>query len=176
MIEFATGNWGALVSVLGLVGSLAGLGWVIREARGARAASQAAQTAANETRDQISRHLQTVDLERAIGLIQHIKLLHDVSRWESAKEQYQPLRAMLSNIIARCPEGSTQLRQRLVVARQQVRSMEDFIGTGINQNVADIKRTDLNRQLNQIQYDLEELASGLGFDYPPFDYQQKEAK
>ena len=166
MMEFVTGNWGGLVSVVGLAVSVVGLIWAIVVARGARSASQAAHKAAREAVGQIARHLQTVDLERAIGLIQRIKLLHDIAWWEAAMEQYQALRAMLSDIIARCPEGHTERRQRLNTARMRVRSMENLVRERINQSIGDTERANLNRELNEIQSDLEELASELGFGDP----------
>ena len=99
-MEYLADNWGSLASVTGVVVSLAGLAWAIIEARGARSASLAARAATNETRSDIARYLQAVDLQRAIALIQRIKLLHDTRRWDAALEQYQSLREMLSYIIA----------------------------------------------------------------------------
>ena len=162
-MDFATSNWGTLTSSVGVIVSLVGLGWAIKEARGARSASQAAQKAARETNDQIARYLQTVDLERAIGLIQRIKLLHDTNRWEAAMEQYQSLRMMLSNIIARCPENHPEFREKLATARTIVRDMENFVGERIGQPIGERERSALNQPLNDIQSDLEELASGGGF-------------
>ena len=77
------------------------LGWKIKEARGARSASEAAKAAAGDAREQIARHLQAVDLQRAMGLIERIKTLHDNDRWEASTEHYQTLRAMISDVIAR---------------------------------------------------------------------------
>ena len=85
-MDFLAANWGALLSGFGVIVSLVGLGWVIKEARGARSASTAAQLAANATRDRIEGYLQTVDLERTIALIQRVKLLHDTGRWDAAME------------------------------------------------------------------------------------------
>ena len=109
MIDFVTDNWGSLASAAGLVVSFVGIGWAIIELRRARAAAQAARAAANETRNDIARHVQAVDLERAIALIQRIKLLHDIGRWDAAMEQYQALRSILSHIIARCSESQSGL-------------------------------------------------------------------
>ena len=166
MMEFWSTSWGDVATVVGIIVSLGAIVWAIKEARGARSASQAAETAASETRDQIQRHLQTVDLLRAIGLIQRIKLLHDITSWEAAMEQYQALRAMLSDIIARCPEGHTELRQRLNTARTRVRGMENLVREYLNQSIGDTEGANLNRELNEIQSDLEELASDLGFGDP----------
>ena len=83
MLEFWSVTWGDIATVVGIIVSLGGLGWAIKEARGARSASEAAKVAASETRDQIAHHLQAVDLERAIGLIERIKTLHDNDRWEA---------------------------------------------------------------------------------------------
>lgn len=137
----------------------------IREARRARSASEAAETAASETSAQISRHLQTVDLQRAIGLIQRIKTLYDNDRWEASRELYQSLREMLSDIIARCPNEQTNLRTELTDARATVSETEELVRRRVSRDqvVSDYARSRLNKSLNGIQSDLEELASSVGF-------------
>lgn len=160
----SAGSWasisGAAISTIGLIATVI-VAW------GARSASRAARAAAIAASNSIERHLQAVDIERAIALIQRIKLLHDIARWEAAMEQYQALRMMLSGIIARTPEEQPEVRDRLGTARERVRRMEDFIREEqVSLNVADSNRANLNRELNEIQSDLEELASDLGFGDP----------
>ena len=163
MLEFWTNTWGDAVTILGIVVSLVGLGWAINEARGARSASNAARKAASETRDQIARHLQAVDLQRAIGLIERIKTLHDNSRWEASREHYQTLRAMLSDVIVRCPKDQTDVREKLTTSRTIVGNMENLVRQRGGDGVSGREKSRLNRSLNDIQCDLEELASYIGF-------------
>ena len=162
-MEFWSTNWGDVATVIGIIVSLGGFAWAINEARGARSASQAAKEAASETRDQIASYLQTVDLQRAIGLIERIKTLHDNDRWEAAREHYQALRAMLSDVIARCPEHQTEVRGKLATARAIIRDTENFVRDRVGQEIEDQSRSQLNQSLNDIQSDLEELASAMGF-------------
>ena len=166
-MDFLAANWGALLSGLGVLVSLVGIGWAIKEARGARSASKAAQLAARATRDDIRRYLQTVDLVRAIGLIQRVKLLHDAGRWKSAMEQYQDLRRMLSDIITRCPESQAELRDKLADGRIFVNSMENRVDERDVQPIEAPERAELNQQLNEIQIALEELSSAIGFGDAP---------
>lgn len=156
MTGFVTGNWGGLVSVVELAVSVVGLIWAIVVARGARSASQAAHKAAREAVGQIARHLQTVDLERAIGLI---NASNSCTTLLGGKPQ-------LSDIIGRCAEGHTERRQRLNTARMRVRGMENLVREHINQSIGDTERANLNQELNEIQSDLDELASDLGFGDP----------
>lgn len=162
-MELWSTTWGDVASAIGILVSLFGLGWAIREARGARSASEAAEAAAGETKDQIAHHLQAVELQRAIGLIERIKTLHDNGRWEASTEHYQTLRAMLSDIIVRCPEDQVNVREALATARVILRDIENFVrgrdGTAIPEN----DRPRLNRRMNDIQSDPEELASNVGF-------------
>lgn len=162
-MDFWSTNWGDVATAVGIFVSFGGLVWAIKEARGARSASQAAQNAARETRDQIARHLQTVNLERAIGLIQLVKALHDNNQWEAAREHYQTLREMLIDIIARCPDEQAAFRERLTTARTAIRLMEDFVRENIGAGIIEDDRALLNRNLNDIQSALEELASVMGF-------------
>ena len=119
--------------------------------------------AASDTRDQISHHLQTVDLQRAIGLIERIKTLHDNNRWEASTEHYQTLREMLSDVIVRCPEDQSAVRENLASARTIVFGMENSVRPRVGQDIPERDRSRWNRSLNAIQSDLEELASNVGF-------------
>lgn len=166
MMEFWSNNWGDAATAFGIIISLVGLGWAIREARGARSASQAAQAAASETRDQIARHLQAVDLQRAIGLIERIKTLHDNDRWEASTEHYQTLREMISDVIVRCPENQREVREKLATARTNVTGMDNLVRERGSGGVSESDRSLFGRSLNDIQSDLEELASDLGFGDP----------
>ena len=154
------GSWasisGAVISTVGLIATII-LAW------GARSASRAAQRAATATNNRIENHLQSVDLARAISLIQRIKLLHDTGRWEAALEQYQSLRTMLSDIIARSPEDQTAIRENLATARAIVTTMENSVRASIRQADEVLAWSLLDARLNDIQSTLEELASAMGF-------------
>ena len=163
MMEFWSGTWSDFGTIIGIVVSVVGLGWAIWEARGARSASIAAQDAARETREQLAHQLQRSDIQRAIGLIGRIKTLHDNSRWEGSTELYQILREMLSDVIVRCPESHSGFREKLSAWRASVGDMEDFVRRSANQEITKRQRHRLNKTLNLIQSDLEELASSVDF-------------
>ena len=152
----SAGSWasisGAAISTVGLIATII-LAW------GARSASRAAHRAANR----IENHLQSVDLARAIALIQRIKLLHDIGRWEAALEQYQSLRMMLSDIIVRSPEDQTAIHAKLATARAIVTTMENSVRGSIRQADEVADWSSLDASLNDIQSTLEELESVLGF-------------
>ena len=170
MTDFVISNWGSLASVVGLVISAVGLIWAIIIARGARLASRAAQSASQETSAQIARHLQSMNLERAIALIQRLKLLHRFERWEAALEQYQALRMMLSEILAIIPESATEPRQALHDAIQTVRIVESSVEVQSVDRLEPEAKVRLNRRLNSIQSRLESLVSAQGFGDAPRRY------
>ena len=155
MLDFLATNWGSLISALGFAATIV-IAW------SARSASRSASEAASATRDDIGRYLQTVDLYRAIGLIQLIKTQHDHRRWEAAREHYQELRAMLSDIIARCPERQADFRERLATSRTLIMTMENSVGQYITRRIAEHSMYELNEELNDIQFELEKLASEMG--------------
>ena len=163
MVEFSSTTWGDVATVVGIAVSLGGLGWAIKVASGARSASEDAEKAAKETKDRIAHHLQAVELQRAIGLINRIKTLHDNDRWEASGEHYQTLREMLSDVIARCPKDQTNVRERLATARTIVREIENFVRGRDGSSIPEHRRFRLNRNMNDMQSDLEELASSVGF-------------
>ena len=162
-MEFFLDHWGDIFSVIGVVVSMVGLFWAVREAKGARSAASAAEKATIETKDSIGRHLVTIDLQRAVGLIQRLKLLHSANRWDAALEQYQSLRAIISDIIARYPELDTEIRRRLSLARHQIRRMEDLVEDSAGQGLETDEWAPLNHRLNEIQSDLESIASTMEF-------------
>lgn len=129
---------------------------------GARSAARAAKKATRETKDQIGRDLVVVDLERAVALIQRLKLLHRDARWDAALEQYQALRWMLSAILSRYPDWEAGSRTQLAAARTQVSVMEGLIEQHAEDDVPADYRTRFSRQLNETQAVLEEMASTLG--------------
>ena len=143
-----------------------GLGYAGFQSRKARSSAEAAETAADETRDSIGRHLLLIDLERAINLIQRLKLLHSTERWEAALEQYQALRGMLSTITARYPTDESELIERLSKARVSITMMERRVesqrrrGLGTD-DVIEVNEQ-LNQQLNEVQGDLEDLSNSMG--------------
>ena len=156
MVDFLAVNWGSLISVAGILVTIA-VAW------SARAASRSADNAAREARDDIRRYLQTIDLERATILIQRIKNLHNSNQWEDALDQYPLLRKLLTDIIARCPKSQTEYRERLASGRTFILEMEVLVGEQIAQDSNYRGPVTLNSDLTYIQSDLEELASAIAF-------------
>ena len=91
-------NWGSFAGLLGVVISAAGLAAAWVGAGKARDSAEAAELASRETRDAITAVLVVVELQRAIALIQRIKVLLSDEHWRTSLEHYQPLRAMLSDV------------------------------------------------------------------------------
>ena len=162
-MDFISDHWGNISSFIGVVVSVVGLAWAIREARRARSAAQSAEQATIETRDSIGRHLVTIDLERAVGLIQRLKLLHRDNHWEAALEQYQALRAMISDIIARYPELQPGIREQLNSSRVALSEMENRVEEHVIRCTVHPDGISMNENLNEIQGDLEDIASAMEF-------------
>ena len=158
---FLADHWGDLSSVAGVIVSLIGLTWAVVAARDARSAAQAAEEATNETKDSIGRHLLAIELERAINLIQRLKLLHSASRLEASLEQYQALRAMISAIVARYPKDESGFRERLSNARESISAMEEYVEARVRQGLKADDVIVLNQQLNALQSVLEDMSSAI---------------
>ncbi len=149
-MEFFLDHWGSISSFIGVVVSVIGLAWAIREARRARSAAQSAERATIETRNSIGHRLAATDLERAIGLIQRLKFLHREGYWEAALEQYQTLRAIISDIISRYPELEVEVREGLTRARMSLSEMENSVEGYVWQRPEDADLTSLNGYLANI--------------------------
>ena len=131
----------------------------IRRATQARSAAAAAQAASQETRNAMTQTMAVVDLQRAIALVQRLKVLHRDDNWEASLEHYQPLRAMLSDINGRHqlprPEQHTLLR----AAVPQIQVMEDTLATALREGKDPAQEADYDEVLNAIQVSLERIAS-----------------
>ena len=166
MIDFFA-QWGGLISAIGVLASLVALVIAAYQAYRARSASEAARKASERAIARLNNYLQTVDFERAIGLIQRVKILQNHGQWGSALEHYQALRSMMSNIIARLPPEQNNFREKLTTSRAVVKTIEDAVQRRISGRISDRFRARLQEQLNDVQVNLEEIASTMGFGSPP---------
>jgi hypothetical protein len=165
LVEFLVSHWGGVSSVVGMIVSVAGIGWAIKEARGAHSASQAAKTAANATRDRVARRLRATDFERAVGVVNRLKLLHSIERWEAAIEQYQTLRTMINDILSYHLQSDTEHTQTLTTARLLVSRMETYVEIRIDNGLDARDRAVLGRRLAAVQSALEDTATNGVLDY-----------
>ena len=154
-------HWGDFASLLGFIITIAGLSWAIRSAREARKSATAAEAASIETREAITRVLTIVDLERAVALIQRLKVLHREKNWESGLEHYQTLRAMLADIDAKHPALTPELHTTLREAIVQIKVIEDSVDRTRDAEPSGARN--FNEVLNAIQVSLEETVSSAHF-------------
>ena len=165
-MDYFLDNVGNVASVLGLVITI--LGVIIsylafRRAGKARDAAAAAEIASKETRAAMTRSLTTVDLERAIALVQRLKELHRANQWVTSLEHYQPLRVMLSEIRSRHPALTPELQRMLETAILDVTEMENTLVAALRESVAITAAAEFDRTLNRIQSELERLSSSIHF-------------
>jgi len=87
-VDFVSSNWRDIVNVVGVIASLAGLGWTIRLAWQAKTAAEQARDAAREARDHVLRFDLIAALSAAIAALDEIKGLHRIGAWEMALIRY----------------------------------------------------------------------------------------
>lgn len=166
MIDYFLDNWGSFVSAVGVIISTGGLivAFIAMQRAGkARDAAAAAQSATQETRAAITRALTTIELERAIALVQRLKELHRAQRWDASLGLYQTLRVMLADIDSRHPEPTLELHNTLRGAIPQITVIENSVDRAIRENGEPAGSRNFNRELNTIQSSLEEIASTTHF-------------
>lgn len=162
-MDYFLDNWGSFVGLLSLIVTIIGFGVAIHRATQARKSAAAAEAASQETRDAITRVLTVVDLERAIALVQRLKVLHRDNKWDASLGHYQELRAMLSDIDARHPAPTPELHTTLREAIVQVRVIEDSVDGALRENTEPSGARNFNQVLNAIQVHLEQIASSTHF-------------
>ena len=90
-------------------------------------------------------------------MVQRLKQLHINKNWEVSLELYQPLRVMLTNINDRVTIDTPSIREAI----PQIRVIEESIGRAMARNAEPTVSPNLIRTLNNIQADLEQLASSV---------------
>ena len=154
-MDWLGGNWGNVISTLGLAATIIGLFIVFHRAREAQKSADASRMAAQETQQAFTSVLTIVDLERAIAMVQRLKQLHIDQKWEASLELYQPLRVMLTNINTRGTIDTPAIREAI----PQISVIEENIGRAIARNAEPTGSRNFVGTLNNIQMDLEQLAS-----------------
>ena len=162
-MDWLADNWGSVVSSVGLIIAILGIGLAIYRAGQAEKAAKSAENASAETRSTITRVMTIVDLQRAIALIQRVKLLHRDGKWEASLEHYQPLRSMLADIVTRHPSPTEIFRTIIREAIPQFTIIEDNIDTAIREGAEEPDPSRFNEELNKVQEYLEEAASTIFF-------------
>lgn len=160
-MEYFLDNWGSFIGIAGLI--ITGIGVIIsylafHRAGKARDAAAAAEVASKETRAAITRTLTTVDLERAIALVQRLKELHRANRWDTALECYHLLQVMLADIATWHPAPTDEMRGAVSKAIHLLREMERQVDTAQGQGGDPTEAPELNWKLNDIQELLQEVA------------------
>ena len=163
-MNYVLENWGSLVGALGLVFTIVGVAIsfaAFRRAGKARDAAAAAETASMETRMAITSVLTTVDLERAINLVQRLKELHREGQWRVSLALYPSLRAILVDIRSRHPAITPELNQQLEGAILQVSGIENDVEAALSEDTEPRRLESVNGILNHIQEQLEIWSSSI---------------
>ena len=158
MSEFLN-QWGGLIGLIGAILSLIGLAAALLAAYRAKKAEDAAEEASEATRSAITRSLTTVDLERAIALVQRLKELQQESRWTVSSALYQTLRVMLIDIEARYPANVPELQQQLHRAILQVTEIDNNVSMALSEGFEPPQPEAFTSKLNDIQVNLERMSS-----------------
>lgn len=154
-------QWGDLSSGAGFILALIGLAWAAIQSGRAQSSAEAAKKAANSARIAIGQHLLIVDMERAISLIERLKLLHRNESWEAAQENYQTLRATLSAIAMRFPKGEIDPVEIHSKTKESISGIELEIDSWKASQSESIDVVRINQSLNDIQSSLEDMSSSM---------------
>ena len=142
---------GAILSLIGLVAAVVA-------AYRAKRAEAAAEEAKRETRVAMARALTIVDLERAIGLVQRLKYLHQEGQWLVSLALYQMLRVMLIGIEARHPDVAPEWQLQLQEAILQITEIDNKVSIAVVEDIAPSGLKEFVEVLNVIQVNLERMS------------------
>ena len=158
-MDYFLENWGSFAGVLGVMVSAFGLWYAFKAQR----AAKSAEKAANEARQALSRNLSSVDIERAVELINRLKELHRQGSWNQAVWVYQILRRTLSEIRASMPAEANLKQFREVIADGilRVTDMGNQVNRAMRQNGEPEDVPGFDEILNTLQQNLETLQSNM---------------
>lgn len=164
-------HWASLgIGAGGLIASIVGLIFAFLARRAAKSAEDAATLAENaansariEAQRALNRNLSSVDIERAVALINRLKELHREGNWGAALWLYQDLRRTLSEIRASMPTDLDQFRNAINEAVPQVTAMEDQVLRSLHEGAEPEDAPRLSEVLNGIQQDLEILQANVTY-------------
>ena len=156
MWQLVVSHWEGLASVLGVLAAIGFPVWkMLRDRSAAQKAKQ--DNLGNEL------HQRAVLLERALSFIRQIRDLHRSDRWDEALNQYQTLRTVITDITGSYPDNAIEARKKLTRGRLLVGRIEtDIHGFG-KYEPSKQDKIRLIRRLNDVQVDLESLASDQRF-------------
>ena len=154
-------QWGSLIGLIGAVLSLVGLIAAVVAAFRAKRAEEAATAARQETWAAITRSLTTVDLERAMGLVQRLKEIHRSGRWEVSLALYQELRILLSNVRSRHPAPTPELQEELGESILLTIAMENSIDSIVERGSGPSEMQWLNTMLSYIEASLLDISDAI---------------
>lgn len=143
-------DWGSLASIVSLGVALIGLGVVGHQAFGARRAAEQANKAVSNVLTQGSGN-------RAVALLQQLKILLQKGRWEAAYHQCQTTRALLNDLrITGLHQPQFQLIDQAV---EDLTDIENDLDTSIRKGNIPARTDDFNSALSRIQTELEAILS-----------------
>ncbi len=162
--------WSLGVSIGGFIASIGGLVFAIlayRSAKLAKNAAESAEDAANlarsETQRAVGRNLSSMDIERAVALINRLKGLHLQGGWRSALWLYQELRRTLIEIRGSMPGELKQFGNAIEEAVPQVTVMENQVTFSLYEGNEPEDTPRMNAILSAIQQELETLQSNMTY-------------
>ena len=142
-----------LLSMMGLVVSLAGFGIAFWQIRRTRSAAESAERAASEAREGISFVTSISDLSQIISQMEQIKELHRNREWDRANDRYTPLRQLLTSARARLPDETAEVFTRAII---QLREMEKESNNALS-GESSIPSASFNNILVDLQQSLDEV-------------------
>ena len=158
-MEFLSENWGNLVGLLGFLASVGGLVFAFSACR----AAKSAENAAIQARQALTRTISSIDVERAVALINRLMEVHRRGNWDFALALYQDLRRTLSEIASGVPPELRPHGESIRGAIPQVTTISQLVNQHRYQPESgepiDIPRID--DSLNSIQQYLELLQSDM---------------
>ena len=161
MWEWLIINWGSTASAVGLLVSVGGFSFAIRQIVKTRGSVEAAEKATMETRDVLARNLTIDDLTRASLRLQQVKDLHLANEWHRALDRYHDISTTLADIRSRHPslgdEDKTKIQEAVTQLAELDRAVRDSIRAGSEPD--DLSRRD--SALTTAQTLLNDLASDL---------------
>ena len=120
MWAFVENNWLGIITIVGVIIAI----WQVLKTK--KSADVAAYTS-NETREHLKKNFIIIDLSMALTIIDEIKNLNRIGKWDIVLERYSKLRGLLVNIKTQSHDFDPDDKRHLQYAVQQAKIMEEDI-------------------------------------------------
>jgi hypothetical protein len=166
--DFIKNRWGDFANLVGIIVSVVGFIYTIRQVARSKEAAQRAEKAALNVRAKILMTDTVIDLSSAIAIMEEIQRLHRSGSWGQLPDRYSALKRLLISIRTSAPGLQEQHSTALLSSLQHFSDIEKKVEKALDGNTAPLNVPKFNEivslQLDRVHEILSVLKQQIGIE------------